>query len=271
MPDDAKPDARWWEDYPSTGPIKVENGIKARRTRGKMATSWWSQRFITVLEELQLGGRMTRGKTYARAGQVMSLDISAGKVIAKVQGSRPEPYAVKLISKPLSPQQWDLVTERLAGMALFAAKLLAGQMPSEIEEVFAELDVPLFPAAARDLPMHCSCPDWAVPCKHVAAVCFLLAERFDDDPFLIFEWRGRSKTELLDRLRRSRAEEAPAPPPPPEPAFDDFFGTGPLPALPEDRNADLVLLRVDAPAIDVRGQPLIDVLVPLYHQFTRRE
>nr|WP_052478807.1 SWIM zinc finger family protein [Kibdelosporangium sp. MJ126-NF4]CEL20725.1 SWF/SNF family helicase [Kibdelosporangium sp. MJ126-NF4]CTQ89638.1 SWF/SNF family helicase [Kibdelosporangium sp. MJ126-NF4] len=270
MPDDRKPDANWWQDYPAGGPIKVENGIKARRTRGKMATSWWSQRFITVLEELQLGGRMTRGKTYARAGQVMSLDISAGKVIAKVQGSRPEPYAVKLISKPLSAAQWDLVTERLADMALFAAKLLSGQMPPEIEEVFAELDVPLFPAAARDLPMHCSCPDWAVPCKHVAAVCFLLAERFDDDPFLIFEWRGRSKAELLDKLRRSRASAEPDQAPvPAEPDLADFFNAGPLPEPPRDQDANLVLLRVDAPRIDVRGEPLIDVLIPLYHRFSR--
>ncbi|CAM3956080.1 SWIM zinc finger family protein [Kibdelosporangium persicum] len=261
-------DDNWWQDYPSSGPIKVENGIKARRARGRIATSWWSQRFITVLEDLQLGGRMSRGKNYARSGQVMSLDISPGKVIAKVQGSRPQPYAVKLISKPLTAEQWDLVTGKLASKALFAAKLLAGEMPPEIEEVFAEVDVPLFPAAARDLPMHCSCPDWAVPCKHVAAVCFLLAERFDDDPFLIFEWRGRSKAELLRELRGNRAGETPAPP---RAALDveNFFAAGPLPPEPEPQDAGLVLLRVDAPAVTVHGKPLIDVLTPLYHRFTR--
>ncbi|MBP2329961.1 putative Zn finger protein [Kibdelosporangium banguiense] len=257
----------WWEDYPSSGPIKVENGIKARSTRGRMANAWWSQRFITVLEQLQLGGRMTRGKTYARSGQVMSLDISAGKVIAQVQGSRPKPYAVKLISKPLSAGQWDLVTEKLAGKALFAAKLLAGEMPPEIEEIFAELGIPLFPAAARDLPMHCSCPDWAVPCKHVAAVCFLLAERFDDDPFLIFEWRGRSKTELLSRLRRNRAETPAAAGPALDDFIDDFFTAGQLPPLPEPEETEAVILRVDAPAIKAHGSPLIEALVPLYRQF----
>jgi uncharacterized Zn finger protein len=258
----------WWEDYPSTGPIKVENGIKARSTRGKIANTWWSQRFITVLEELQLGGRMTRGKNYARSGQVMSLDISAGKVIAQVQGSRPKPYAVKLISKPLSVEQWDLVTEKLAGKALFAAKLLAGEMPPEVEEIFAELRIPLFPAAARDLPMHCSCPDWAVPCKHVAAVCFLLAERFDEDPFLIFEWRGRSKLELLGRLRENRVE-VPVPGPVLEDFIDDFFTVGPLPAPPEPEVTEAVILRVDAPAIHVDGKPLIETLIPLYRQLTR--
>jgi uncharacterized Zn finger protein len=261
----------WWEDYPSSGPIKVENGIKARSTRGRIANTWWSQRFITVLEELQLGGRMTRGKNYARSGQVVSLDISAGKVIAKVQGSRPQPYAVKLISKPLTAEQWDLVTTQLSTKALFAAKLLAGEMPPEIEEVFAELDIPLFPAAARDLPMHCSCPDWAVPCKHVAAVCFLLAERFDEDPFLIFEWRGRSKTELLSRLRKNR----PAEPAPTGPALDDhiddFFTMGPLPPLPQPLETEAVILRVDAPDVAVGDKQLLEALIPLYRQLTARE
>jgi uncharacterized Zn finger protein len=149
---------------------------------------------------------------------------------------------------------------------LFAAKLLAGEMPPEVEAVFAEVDVPLFPAAARDLPMHCSCPDWAVPCKHVAAVCFLLAERFDEDPFLIFEWRGRSKKDLLGRLRKSRAEvpvEHVGPGLADE--IDDFFSAGPIPVEPEE--SEPVLLRVDALDIEVRGEPLLAALTPLYREF----
>jgi uncharacterized Zn finger protein len=258
----------WWEDYPSSGPIKVEGGIKARSARGRIANTWWSQRFISVLEELQLGGRMTRGKSYARSGQVMSLDISAGKVIAQVQGSRPKPYAVKLICRPLSVSQWDLVTEKLAGQALYAAKLLAGEMPPEVEEIFAGLDIPLFPAAARDLPMHCSCPDWAVPCKHVAAVCFLLAERFDEDPFLIFEWRGRSKSDLLGRLRLRRVEAPVAVGPSLADELDSFFSVGALPADPEPF-VDSVLLRVDGPSLRVGGSSLMESLLPLYQRFSR--
>ncbi|MEV4312427.1 SWIM zinc finger family protein [Actinocrispum sp. NPDC049592] len=259
----------WWEDYPETGPIKVEGGIKARSTRGRIANTWWSQRFISVLESMQLGGRMSRGKNYARAGQVLSLDISAGKAIAKVQGSRPEPYAVKLICRPLTAEQWDLVTERLAGQALFAAKLLAGEMPPEVESVFAEVDVPLFPSAARDLPMHCSCPDWAVPCKHVAAVCFLLAERFDEDPFLIFEWRGRSKKDLLAKLRHRNHRPDTPKAPALEEDIDDFYTAGPLPPLPEE--TEPILLRVDALDIQVQGEPLLAALTPLYRQFRRAD
>ncbi|TCO48869.1 SWIM zinc finger family protein [Actinocrispum wychmicini] len=255
----------WWEDYPSSGPIKVEGGIKARSTRGRIANKWWSQRFIAVLEQLQLGGRMTRGKNYARSGQVLSLDISAGKVIAQVQGSRPKTYAVKLICRPLTDNQWDQVTDQLASQALYAAKLLSGEMPPEIEEIFAALDIPLFPAAARDLPMHCSCPDWAVPCKHVAAVCFLLAERFDEDPFLIFEWRGRSKKDILTKLRGTRAEAPTGPRL--EDDLDTYFTAGPLPSDPEPDETESVLLRVAAPNIQVGGKPLLEVLTPLYHQF----
>jgi uncharacterized Zn finger protein len=100
-------------------------------------------------------------------------------------------------------------------------------------------------------------------------VCFLLAERFDEDPFLIFEWRGRSKQELLSRLRKNRAE-APAPAEPAlEDFIDDFFTAGPLPPPPEPEDTEAVILRVDAPAIEVGGRPLIEALIPLYRQLTR--
>ena len=41
--------------------------------------------------------------------------------------------------------------------------------------------------------MRCSCPDSEVPCKHLAATFYLLAEAFDEDPFLILRWRGRDR------------------------------------------------------------------------------
>ena len=92
--------------------------------------------------------------------------------------------------------------QRLASQALFRAKLLAGEMPHEIEEVFAECGTPLFPRSAADLDMHCSCPDWGVPCKHLAAVCYVLAEEFDRDPFAMLAWRGKGRDELLTALRQ---------------------------------------------------------------------
>ena len=130
---------------------------------------------------------------------------------AQVQGSRPKPYRVRIQVTPLTTPQWRRVEQALAGQALFRAKLLAGEMPREIEEVFADCGTPLFPRSARDLEMSCSCPDWEVPCKHLAAVCYVLAEAFDLDPFGILAWRGRGREDLLASLRRLTAGEAEAP------------------------------------------------------------
>ena len=121
---------------------------------------------------------------------------------ALVQGSRPHPYKVSIGVLPLTTAQWRAVERRLASQALFRAKLLAGEMPAEIEDVFGSCGTPLFPRSAADLTMRCSCPDWEVPCKHLAAVCYVLAEAFDDDPFTMLAWRGRGREELLAELRR---------------------------------------------------------------------
>ena len=106
--------------------------------------------------------------------------------------------------RPLTVAQWREVESRLASQALFRARLLAGEMPAEIEQVFADCGTPLFPEPSRDLTMSCNCPDWGVPCKHLAAVCYVLAEAFDDDPFAMLAWRGKTRDDLLAALRGRR-------------------------------------------------------------------
>ncbi|WP_300610089.1 SWIM zinc finger family protein [Trebonia sp.] len=193
---------RYWNDWPeSRGPISVEGGIKARSQRGAIGEKWWSRRFIAALESYGMSGRLQRGRNYARRGQVLEFSLTVGKVTARVQGSRPQPYKVTITVLPLTTPQWKTVESRLAAQALFRAKLLAGEMPAEIERVFADCGTPLFPRSAADLDMHCSCPDWEVPCKHLAAVCYVLAEAFDDDPFAMLAWRGRDRDTLLAALR----------------------------------------------------------------------
>src|SRR5579863_7469105 len=205
---------RRWDEWPPAKPIRVEGGIKARSKRGAIGEQWWSRRFIGVLEASGLSGRLARGRSYARAGQVLDFTLSQGKVTARVQGSRPRPYDVRLSVLPLTKPQWRRVQERLAGQALFRAKLLAGEMPHEIEDVFAECGTPLFPRSAADLDMRCSCPDWGVPCKHLAAVCYVLAEEFDRDPFAMLAWRGKGRDELLAALRRIQGRADPGQPAP---------------------------------------------------------
>ena len=234
----------WGGDWPPARPIRVDGGIRARSKRGAIGEQWWSRRFIEVLESFGLHGRLARGRSYARQGQVLGLEISAGYVTARVQGSRPAPYKVRLQVLPLTTAQWRTVQAALASRALFRAKLLAGEMPHEIEEVFADCGTPLFPRTARDLEMSCSCPDWGVPCKHLAAVCYVLAEAFDDDPFGILALRGRNREALLAALRRAPAGAA---------AQAGPAQAGPAHAGPAQAQRDQA-----RPAIDVTDRPLAE-------------
>jgi len=235
---------------------------------------------VEVLEALQMGGRLTRGRSYARSGQVLDLEVAAGSVAARVQGSRRKPYDVWIELPVIWPEDWADVEHALAAQALFSAKLLAGEMPPEIEDVFDDLGLWLFPTWSHDLHMECSCPDWAVPCKHLAATLYVLAEAFDTDPFLIFAWRGRTKDDFLAGLRRARgaaatpgghelalfaAEERPL-----TESLDTFWGSpADLYAISQPPPApatapDLVLRQLDRPGITVRGRDLVDLLGPAY-------
>jgi uncharacterized Zn finger protein len=279
-----------WDEWPPARPIRVEGGIKARSKRGAIGEQWWSRRFIGVLESYGLSGRLARGRSYARAGQVLDFALSQGKVTARVQGSRPRPYDVRIGVLPLTKKQWRRVLLALAGQALFRAKLLAGEMPHEIEDVFAEAGTPLFPRHASDLDMRCSCPDWGVPCKHLAAVCYVLAEEFDRDPFAMLAWRGQARDDLLAALREIRATPASAPAGAGRPAADpaaldvparplaeeleSFWSPGLTPArlraltaAPAPAAPDLLLRMFPPPPVQVRGQDLADVLGPAYQRF----
>ncbi|MER7992486.1 SWIM zinc finger family protein [Micromonospora chalcea] len=195
-----------FDDY--RPPLRVEGGLRARSTRGAIGQSWWSRRFVEVLESFALGSRLTRGRAYARRGQVLRLDVSPGKVTAEVQGSRPRPYPVRIGLAAYPEKVWRRLESELAGQAFFSARLLAGDLPAELEELFAQAGAPLFPAEIDELDQSCGCPDFAVPCKHLAATFYLLAEAFDADPFHLLHWRGRSRAELLDRLRTLRGAVA---------------------------------------------------------------
>lgn len=198
----------WDHFYEPTRPMPVKNGLKARSRRGQIGETWWSKRWIGVLESFDMGSRLGRGRSYARQGQVVSIDIEKGVVTAKVQGSRPRPYSIEIKLQPLSEKDWDKVTDAMAAQAVFAARLLSGEMPQNIEEAFGKARLSLFPTSIKELSTDCSCPDWANPCKHIAAVYYLLAERFDEDPFLIFKLRGRTKEEIISALRKKRSDQS---------------------------------------------------------------
>lgn len=196
-----------WDYYPKPKPRKHADGIKAQSK--KFGQTWWASRWLIALERIVDPGRLSRGRSYARSGQVLNIDITSGKITAQVQGSRPKPYKVKIDIKPLTDEQWARAADAMASQAIFAAKLLAGEMPDDIEDAFAAAGVSLFPLKSDDLITDCSCPDWSNPCKHIAAVYYLLGEQFDGDPFLLFRLRGQSKSEIMDLLRARRASPDP--------------------------------------------------------------
>jgi uncharacterized Zn finger protein len=167
---------------------------------------WWAQRWIDVLESFGWIRRLERARIYAREGNVLQLDIrDDAKVSALVQGTAPEPYQVSLALDPFDDEQWQYVIESMAERAIFSAKLLAGEMPQNIEEVFTANGLSLFPLTKFDIHSTCSCPDQANPCKHIGAVYYVLGDRFSEDPFVLFQLRGRVKEQIIAALRQLRS------------------------------------------------------------------
>lgn len=193
---------RDYEWYPESRPIATEKGLKSRSKRGEFTRNWWAKRWIGALERLMDTNRLRRGRRYARGGQVLSIEECSGGVVAEVQGSRTRPYRVTVELEALTEEQWKSVIDALSGRALFTARLLAGEMPEDIEESFSAAGVSLFPERRNELRTSCSCPDWAEVCKHTAAVHYILGEQFDEDPFLLFRLRGRSEEKLEGALRQ---------------------------------------------------------------------
>jgi uncharacterized Zn finger protein len=247
-----------WEYYERSTPRTVEGGIKAQTSRGSFGKSWWGRRWIEVLESFA-STRLGRGRSYARGGQVLDIRIERGRVAAQVQGSRSTPYQVTIRMKTLNGRGRAELAKRLSRQAVYAAKLLAGEMPQEIEQVFRKAGAALFPKKLSDIHSDCSCPDWSNPCKHVAAVCYLIGEEFDRDPMLLFKLRGIELEKLLPGLAPEKsgrgirpmpkASERPAAPVPADPAA--FWGSEAL-FVP--------------PKVDLRAPP---VAAPLLKQLGR--
>lgn len=232
-----------WYNYKPA--IETDEGIKAKSKRGDFVKHWWATRWIEAMEQAMDPRRLQRGRRYARKGQVLSLEVGAGTVSARVQGSRRTPYKVTIELAPLTDAAWEKVIDALGEQPYFVAQLLAGEMPPEIVEVFEGVDVALFPQR-EELSQACSCPDWVAVCKHQAAVHYILGERLDEDPFLLFELRGRSREAILTALGAvaGTVEESLAPAYKPSPplveALDSFWQEGPA--------ADTLTFKIEQPA-----------------------
>ena len=153
-------------------PRRVEGGIRARSRSGEIGATWWSRRWLEVLDSFGWADRLHRGRIYARRGQVLDVRVGSGKATAQVQGSRPRPYRVEIALRPLTTKQWEVVAATMASRASFAARLLSGEVPPEVVEVFRAAKAPLVPDSQRDFGTRCSCPDPAACCIAVSARCW---------------------------------------------------------------------------------------------------
>jgi uncharacterized Zn finger protein len=192
----------WWGEEGLSHRRPPARGTGARRRFG---STWWSRAWLAALtERARLDpNRLSRGRGYARSGAVGELDVGPGEVRAAVQGSRRQPYQVRVRLRQLPPPDWDRLLDVMAAEVGRAAALLDGELPPEIEGEAAAAGIDVLPGAG-ELGLHCSCPDWASPCKHVAAVCFVMAERLDADPFELLLLRGRDRDQVLAGIRARR-------------------------------------------------------------------
>src|SRR5262249_12398377 len=204
MPRRSRTSSTWWswDDRPESSSPLPADGIKAKTRAGQaFGQTWWGGKWIAALERLVNSRRLEPGRSYSRKGQRANIDFSGDRKGANEQGSRKEPYKVSIEIRSIVDKEWESVIDAMSSQAIFAAKLLAGEMPQDIEEAFNAARVALFPARTADLKTDCSCPDYANPCKHISAVYYLLGEQFDADPFLLFQLRGRSKDQIIAELR----------------------------------------------------------------------
>lgn len=173
----------------------------------RFGTTWWGSAWIAALEGAGAGyeSRLPRGRTYARKGAVREIELRAGHIAARVVGSGGELYRVDIGVRQLAPAEWEQVADAIAGRAAHLAALLDGELDPGVVDDAAAVDVRLLPRPA-DLRPDCSCPDWAEPCKHAAAACYLAAAELDRDPFALFLLRGISRDELIELVRSRRGD-----------------------------------------------------------------
>lgn len=175
------------------------------RIRNEFGSNWWSKKWNNAISSFTISSTIDSGRECARVGNVLSLEFSKGEIKAEVQGSSAEPYKVNIKISSFTQEQWKKIMNIMVQKSIFCAKLLNGEMPENIEEAFKEGGVSLFPKKQIHLVSQCSCSDVENPCKHIAAVHYMLGIEFDKDPFVILKLRGMDKEHFLKALRTLRS------------------------------------------------------------------
>ena len=228
-----------------------------------MAERRWSRDFVAMLEALRMPAQFQAGRRYLRAGHVRSLTISSSLARAVVWDDDGETYRTRVAVRAFSGVDWRRIERALAEQAIHAARLLSGRLPDDLDQVVAGFGLSLFPQELQEVAMDCTCAAWQVPCRHLTATWYALAESFDTDPFTILAWRGRGRDELLDRLRALRSVPATTVP---SSGAGGFWTGGPRLALDERRavRPDAVLDQLEPLGLTEGRHDVVDLLRPAY-------
>ena len=160
--------------------------------------TWWGEQWLGALTHIDYANRIPRGASYARKGAVTKLAINKnkGEIKATVQGTRK--YKVLLSLPPCSPTKVKQLINKILSQPMILSRLLNRELDPALLQIAQSIHLNLFPRTWNDLKMSCSCPDWAVPCKHIAAAIYKVSQEIDNNPFLIFELHG---VDLLQEIR----------------------------------------------------------------------
>ncbi len=197
--------------YPPSTPRKAEGGMKVKSKRGEIGGKWWSKRLLSILNSYGWSSRLERGRRYARSGQVLRINIGNGTVHADVQGSRSSPYKIEIVFPLAAEKSWNEIFFYLMEKPDIISHMLTGELPPEVEDAFRKAKSPMFPEKSSEITMNCDCPDYANPCKHIAAVFYVLADNLDEDPFLLFQLKGKTKDEVMRSISEKREAQVPVP------------------------------------------------------------
>lgn len=165
----------------------------------KYGNTWWGNKWLNALSHIDYSNRLPRGRSYANKGAVSDLRVSGRKIIASVEGTRIQPYKVKVEVPAFTTKEKEELQSAIINNPLLLSKLLNRELPESLYSLAESRMIRIFPDRWDDLDMHCSCPDWAVPCKHLAAVINVIANEIDRNPFLIFKLHGY---DIISELRK---------------------------------------------------------------------
>jgi uncharacterized Zn finger protein len=180
----------WWYNFPKAAPRPKPKPGKSGK---KFGMTWWGKKWTDALSQFENDQRMSRGRAYARADRVKHFKIEKGKIKASVKGSLGT-YHVNIKFDEFKDKDWNRITTKLDSDTLLVGKLLNNEMPEDLEESCGYTLIP------KSFKSECSCPDYANPCKHIAAVFYTLADEIDYDPMILFKLRGMEKEKLFNML-----------------------------------------------------------------------